>query len=242
MGFYEEISKYYDNIFPIGNEQIAIIMETAGKPPKAILDVACGTGGYSLELAKQGYLVTAVDIDAKMVEAARDKAKINNVEFNAIQANMLTLTVDLAEKYDLIFCIGNSIVHLGGLNEIEKFLSDVKSLLKVGGSAIFQIINYDRVMKKGITSLPTITDETIGLCFERMYELDRVSGNVLFNTILKVNNEKIENSIPLYPLLSNDFLNLIKQVGFINIELFGDFKGSKYDTENSYMTVLRISE
>ena len=23
MGFYEEISKYYDNIFPIGNEQIA---------------------------------------------------------------------------------------------------------------------------------------------------------------------------------------------------------------------------
>lgn len=176
------------------------------------------------------------------METARDKAKINNVEFNAIQANMLTLTVDLAEKYDLIFCIGNSIVHLGGLNEIEKFLSDVKSLLKVGGSAIFQIINYDRVMKKGITSLPTITDETIGLYFERMYELDRVSGNVLFNTFLKVNNEKIENSIPLYPLLSDDFLNLIKQVGFINIELFGDFKGSKYDTENSYMTVLRISE
>jgi 2-polyprenyl-3-methyl-5-hydroxy-6-metoxy-1,4-benzoquinol methylase len=35
--------------------------------------VACGTGGYSLELAKQGYNVTAVDLDAEMVEKLKNK-------------------------------------------------------------------------------------------------------------------------------------------------------------------------
>ncbi len=70
MGFYEQISKYYDYIFPAGKEQIDFIETAAGTPPKKVLDIACGSGGYSVALAKDGYSVTAVDLDEKMVESA----------------------------------------------------------------------------------------------------------------------------------------------------------------------------
>jgi len=66
MGFYEEISKYYDYIFPVGKEQINFITKVAGEGPKSVLDIACGTGGYALELAKQGYAVTAVDLGGRV--------------------------------------------------------------------------------------------------------------------------------------------------------------------------------
>jgi glycine/sarcosine N-methyltransferase len=74
MGFYEQISKYYDYIFPTGKDQVNFIKETAGQPPKKILDVACGSGGYSMELAKSGYAVTGIDLDAEMVNKAKEKA------------------------------------------------------------------------------------------------------------------------------------------------------------------------
>ena len=241
MGFYEEISKYYDSIFPVGVDQLEFLKNSSGIIPKKVLDIACGTGGYSVELAKMGYSITAVDIDAKMVEETRKNAAASRIEINVLQADMLTIKTIIKTKFDTIFCIGNSIVHLGNLEEISKFINNIKTMLETCGKAVFQIINYDRIIEKGITTLPTIKDESVGLSFERIYERDKNSGMILFNTILRVHQEKIENVIALFPLLSTDFLRIIKAAGFNNVEVYGDLKGSTYVADSSYMMVLRIS-
>ncbi|MDP4181321.1 MAG: class I SAM-dependent methyltransferase, partial [Bacillota bacterium] len=59
MGFYDEISKYYDYIFPSFEEQLRFINDIAGEPPRSLLDIACGTGSYSIKLAKKGFDITA---------------------------------------------------------------------------------------------------------------------------------------------------------------------------------------
>ncbi|HEY9059495.1 MAG TPA: class I SAM-dependent methyltransferase [Pseudobacteroides sp.] len=239
MAFYEEISKYYDYIFPISKETVEFLRRTIGNPPKSVLDVACGTGGYSFGLIKHGYDVTAVDIDSSMIEGLRSKAKSLNVKIDFLNADMLDLKDNFnGKKFEAVFCIGNSVVHLDNLDQINEFFNNAKGLISEGGSLIVQVINYDRVISKGIRSLPTIYNEDIGLTFERLYGYDEEKNRVYFKTVLSVNDENYENEIPLYPLLYEDTKKMLIDAGFKNIEFFGDFNGSSYDKDNSFMMVL----
>jgi SAM-dependent methyltransferase len=238
MPFYEDISKYYDIIFPTGKEQLSFIQKAAGSPPKELLDIACGTGGYSLALAGAGYKVTASDIDAAMLEGLKKKLQGTGLDIACIQAGMLDLDEKLQENYDLAFCIGNSVVHLNDGKEILQFFKNAKGLLKSGGQFIIQIINFDRVLLKDVRQLPLLRDEGAGLLFERYYRFEQALNKVFFRTVLSVDGERIENEIPLFPLQSADAVQMLKDAGFSDIRLFGDFSGSGYDREESFMLLL----
>lgn len=238
MGFYEQISQYYDYIFPTGDAQVKFIKNVTGQPPKAVLDVACGTGGYSLALAKEDYHVVATDLDAKMVQQLDIKANKAGTAIRSLQADMLEIGDKITNKFDTVFCIGNSIVHLKNLLQIKSFLINAKKLLNDNGSLILQIINFDRVLAKDIKSLPTITDESIGLSFERNYRYSKDQNIVYFKTKLTVREKSFESEIPLYPLLENELIQAITQAGFKDVKLFGDFEESKFEKYDSFMLVL----
>lgn len=241
MGFYDEISKYYDYIFPTDKEEVDFLSNISGKPPKHLLDIACGTGGYSLELIKLGYKVTAVDLDRKMVEELKNKAKELNIDVNALQGNMLEIDKKIQNKFDLAFCIGNSLVHLDGEIEIEMFLKEVKGMLKENGSLVIQIINYDRILKNKVSFLPTIKNAERGLEFSRTYRYDDEKNKIFFKTVLKVDGEEIENEIALYPILSDNLVYLASKAGFKNINLNGDMAGGEFNKSSSYVLVMSAS-
>lgn len=238
MGFYNEISKYYDLIFPVSKDTVNFIKGIAGDSPKSVLDVACGTGGYSIELEKQGYDVTAIDLDEKMVEAVEMKAAESHSNIKGMKANILELKDKFDENsFDIIFCIGNSLVHLDNMNQISDFFKNAKEILRDKGSLIFQVINYDRVISQGIKSLPTIYNESARLTFERLYRYESKENKVYFKTILSVDNESFENEVPLYALQYDAAKQMLVDAGYDKIECFGDFKGSAFDKDNSYAMI-----
>jgi glycine/sarcosine N-methyltransferase len=242
MSFYQQLSKYYDLIFPIGKAQVEFIAETAGSPPKQVLDIACGAGGYTLELAKRGYSITAVDLDAGMVESLRKKIRSTSLEVTALEGNMLELERSLdGQRFDAAFCIGNSLVHLDGAEEVAGFLSAAKQLLTEDGKLILQIVNFDRILAKEIHSLPTIENSEAGLKFHRMYEYVQGANRIRFKTILEAEGSVYENAVPLYPIQSDDLTNLLRQAGFANIRLYGDFKKNDYVKLESGALVIAAS-
>ena len=99
MGFYQQISKYYDYIFPASDKAIEFFTKRFTKfKVHYVLDVACGSGNYLQALAEKGYKVTGVDLDLAMVEAAQAKAKAQKLNFTAIQGDMRNLDSILSEK------------------------------------------------------------------------------------------------------------------------------------------------
>ncbi|HEX2927119.1 MAG TPA: class I SAM-dependent methyltransferase [Ruminiclostridium sp.] len=238
MGFYQKISKYYDYIFPTGKEQVYFLKEVMGNPPKSVLDVACGTGGYSLELEKQGYNVTAADIDEEMLRQLDNKAKERNQTIRIMQGNMLGLQNKLSESFNLVFCIGNSLVHLENMQQIREFIKEAKVLAGKEGNLVLQIINFDRVILRDVKNLPTIENKDIGLTFERNYRYDKKENRIYFNTVLHADGNVYENEIPLYPLREDELTEAVADAGFKRIKLFDDFKGNEFDKYNSFMLVL----
>ena len=231
--FYSEISKYYDYIFPTGDGQLNLIKEVAGKPPKNILDIACGSGGYSKHLSDAGYNVTAIDLDETMVEKLRGKDR--NIQVHVM--DMLDIH-KLNNNYDLLFSIGNSIVHLENNKEILEFLYKCRGILKPGGHIIIQTVNYDRVLIKDIKNLPTIENKEVDLIFQRHYDYLPEEHKIDFKTILQVGGETLENSVLLHPITSKELTESLIAAGFKNIQLYGSFKKDEYNPLSSFPLVI----
>ena len=238
MEFYQQISKYYDYIFPTGEEQVRFLKEVAGNPPKRVLDIACGTGGYSLELAAQGYNVTAVDLDAGMLKQLGDKMDISKGTLEYFQSDMVKVNEKLQTKFNMAFCIGNSMVHLENIQQIKEFLVNTRTMLENDGSLILQIINYDRIILREIKGLPIIENKDIGLSFERNYEYSKENKKIAFKTRLTVEGKSLDNEVLLYPVRQDELTEALGDVGFKKLKLFGDFNGSEFDKYNSYMLVV----
>jgi SAM-dependent methyltransferase len=73
-------------------------------PGPRILDAGCGTGRVAIELARRGASVTGLDIDPRMLDAARRKAP----ELTWIEGDLATAT--FAEPFDAVVLAGNVLI------------------------------------------------------------------------------------------------------------------------------------
>ncbi|WP_417939432.1 class I SAM-dependent methyltransferase [Flavobacterium sp. RS13.1] len=93
------------------------------------LDVGCGAGSHSLSLQKDRKLdVTSIDISEKAIETC----KLRGIE-NAKTLNILDFE---GEKFDTILLLMNGTGIFGKLQNCNKYLSKLKSLLNEGGQIL----------------------------------------------------------------------------------------------------------
>lgn len=232
MGFYEEISKYYDYIFPVGQEQSNLVDGIFDKG-SSILDVACGTGTYTLALAKMGYDMTGVDISQGMIDIARANARRQRLNTAFYVADMMDLSDFGSNSFDGVMCMGNSLVHLPDEASVLAALEEFQRILKYTGKLLLQIINFDRILKYHVEELPTIRNDEIGLIFTRKYRFDQ-QGHIDFITELTVNGQRFENSVKLLPIQSQGLVSLLSKAGFSHIRLYGGFAKQLFDADSSF--------
>lgn len=239
MNFYSELAKYYDLVFPFEKTIGSFLrrhMPEGGSGKVNLLDIACGTGVYTAYLAENNIRITGLDADEEMIAEAVMKFKKKDVEF--ITGDMLNLRKVLGErKFNGIYCIGNSVVHLENEKEIELFLDQCRSILIPGGILIIQIINFDRIIDQKIRSLPTLETEKIE--FRRNYRL-LDDSHVSFNTVItiKQSGKSFSNSIPLIPLRRNKLIEILENTGFEVIDTFGSYSEEGWE-EGSFLTIIR---
>lgn len=245
MGFYEELSKVYDVVFPWSKMTEDFIESFSPKEGK-ILDLACGSGNYTFKLAKKGYDVYAVDLDKAMMEKLKEKAESESLNIKMKTTDMREVKKELNEDFHTIFCIGNSLVHLTDKVEIQNLINDLYNMLYEHGNLIIQIINYDRILKHNVRSLPTIKNKEAEVSFVRNYEVNEENSLVYFNTELNIKEDNeiktYKNSVPLFPLQSNELTMLLQKAGFKDIELFGSFDKKPFNSDESYALIVKAAK
>jgi len=96
---------YNENIFTKNttNEVDFLVGELGLSPGSSILDIGCGTGRHSVELARRGYAVTGLDLSAGMLAQASAAAKKASVDVRWVRADATNFT--LPDRYDAAICL-----------------------------------------------------------------------------------------------------------------------------------------
>lgn len=95
------------------------------KPGAQLLDIPCGNGRHSIELASRGYKMTGLDLSKEFI----DEAKSKSTAVRWIQADLRTLAS--TGEFDGAFCFGNSFGYFP-YEEARQFLASVARALKPG--------------------------------------------------------------------------------------------------------------
>jgi SAM-dependent methyltransferase len=127
-----------------GNEDV---LTEAGLNAR-ILDCSCGIGTLAVALAKLGYEISGSDASPGMVEQAIQAAKNANVDIPLNCCPWEDLPGHFTERFDLVFCIGNSIGHTRNREEMVRSLEGMRAVLGNGGKLVIQSRNWEQLHKE----------------------------------------------------------------------------------------------
>jgi 2-polyprenyl-6-hydroxyphenyl methylase/3-demethylubiquinone-9 3-methyltransferase len=114
-----------------------ILEKSSGLFGKAVLDVGCGGGILAESMAKEGAVVTGLDMGKEPLEVARLHALETGTTLNYIQSTIEDHASENRSKYDVVTCMEM-------LEHVPDPLSVVQScaeLVKPGGHVFFSTLN-----------------------------------------------------------------------------------------------------
>lgn len=145
MSVFDSEAPAYDSWFesPLGRHADEVETKCAigllkPSPGMKILDAGCGTGNFSLKLARMGCPVTGADISEKMLAVAREKAATEG-----LAANFLVMDAAALEFPDGSFDAAVSMAAFEFISDREKALKEMLRVVKRGGVALVGTINRD---------------------------------------------------------------------------------------------------
>ena len=138
--------------------------------PELVLDLGCGTGKMTLELANRGYDMTGIDYSPEMLDIARNAAEDEGHDVLWLCQDMREF--ELYGTVDAAVCCLDCINHLEDIDDLDKCFSLVHNYLIPDGIFIFDI--NGRYKFENIYADNTFTmEEEGGVCvWENFYDAD----------------------------------------------------------------------
>lgn len=151
MESYTEFAPFYDDVMgdrgKAARRLIEFIREYHPRARK-VLELACGTGSILKHLERQ-YEISGLDLSPAMLAIARKKVP----KANLYHQNMVTFRIP--EKFDVIFCVFDSINHVLRFSDWKKVFANAGKHLSGEGLFVFDI-NTERKLARHASEPPWV--------------------------------------------------------------------------------------
>jgi len=217
--------------------EINFIQETVSLPDNAsILDVPCGFGRHSIELAHHGYHVTGIDISQEYIHSLKEIILTEQLPIQAVLTDILEYELPV-NHFDLAICLGNSFGYFS-TDKMVSFVRNVSQSLKQDGHFI---INTGVIAESILPNFEANTwmevDDTLFL-MENIYHVD--------NSVLQTNMRFIRNGRTeartayhfVYTLA--EIRRILAGAGFIMTHVYSGFGKEDYKFGNKQAYLIAI--
>lgn len=135
---YDEIAGLYhamwaDWYLPAARPALEALFFSHLRGGSRVLDLCCGSGHVTRELARRGYHVTGVDSSAALIDLAR--RDMPETDFRVQDARALTLE----PGFDGVLSTFDSLNHILSLSELRQVFTGIQSVLSQGGLLVFDM-------------------------------------------------------------------------------------------------------
>ncbi|MBL6982563.1 MAG: class I SAM-dependent methyltransferase, partial [Anaerolineales bacterium] len=200
-----------------------VIAQTALEQGSSILDVGCGFGRHSIELARRGYDVVGIDPSEAMISAANQRAAEvwENPKF--MQARGEEFSSE--DKFDAAICLFTTLGQIDEIGENTGLVKRVAEALSPEGMFIIEVPNLHWLAENIKTSERFGDDENYT---EITRELNQET-NIVTENFEVVSPEKNKEYLLRYRLLTQKELGkLLSEARFATKAIYGDYDGHPY--------------
>lgn len=151
--FRKEAPKYLENTFTANTQaEVDFIMaELGAKPGDSILDIGCGTGRHSLELAGRGLHMTGIDQSPDMLEVARSMACERKLVVTFIQGDASRTVLNRVFDHAICVCEGAFSLLEVAADPVQyhtEILANIHSMLRPGGKFLLTALSALKLIRE----------------------------------------------------------------------------------------------
>lgn len=195
-------------------------------PNSRILDLPCGVGRHSIELARRGHRVVAVDRTRAYLEEARASAAAAGVEIEFVLEDMRTFRRG-SGGFDVVLNLWTSFGYWADPAEDDRVIGNFFAALRPGGTLLMETSSLEVV-----TKMFRDRDWRQLESGELFLEERRVVGDwsaIENRWVLIRGGEQKEIRFPLRLFTASSLKDLATRAGFVNVRCFGGLAGTPYD-------------
>ncbi len=192
-------------------------------PGARVLDVPCGPGRLTLELARRGYRMTGVDISPESLDYARAQSAAEGLSIEWRLSDMRDLP--WPGEFDAAFCAGNSFGYFDDAGHAE-FLAAAARALKPGARFLLE---SGWVAEAILTNFrPSIDMEAGGVRFTAQNTYDPLTGRVE-NVFAASRGDLSQTRLASHRVYTaSEICRLLDAAGFGSFIAFGSPKGEPF--------------
>ena len=222
------LAAVYDGLNPLTDDTDThgFYLKLAGETPIEVLDMGCGTGRLSFQLAARGHRVTGADPAVGMLGVARGKPGGDAITW--IETGAADLDVDT--RFDLVIMTGHVFKVFLEDDEVLAALTNLHRHLTPGGRVAFETRNRDvQVWDEWGPDETSVAVDVAGVGPVRVH-YDLVSAEdrfVTFTTHFRFAADDMVVAPTTLRFMDHDTLaGVLAEAGYTDVEWYGDWDGS----------------
>ena len=191
------------------------------KPSMEILDLCCGYGRHSIELAKRGYEVTGQDINPLFLKEAKKTAQKAGVKIRWIKRDMRKISS--RREFDVILNLFTSFGYFKKEEDHQKVISEVYKALKPKGFFLLDVINRERMIREyQRKDFLKFKDGSI-LIIERDFDFIKSRNNER-RIIIKKSGKRKEVNLSVRIFTLTELISMCKKADLIFKKSYGNYR------------------
>ncbi len=225
MKSYDIFALYYDSLTKNVNytdmaDYFLKLCERLNHHVGIVVDLACGTGSFTLELHKKGVDVYGIDSSEAMLSQAMEKAYDEDADILFLKQKMQNL--NLYGTVNTVFCTLDSINHLPNFSEIQKAFDKVSFFMEKDGLFIFDFNTQHKHRNVLNNNCFVFETDEVYCVWQNEFEEETDKINISLDFFVKENNTYTRHT-ENFSEITTDTTTLIKMLeksGFTDIEFF----------------------
>lgn len=233
MSEWFEDEVYWEKLYPFlfqesGSERAEhhadSVLDLVGLNDGDVLDLACGPGLHAVALAKKGFRVTGADLSPFLLRKAKDRARAESVNVELLQDDMRHFV--RPEAFDLVINLTTSFGYFDDKKDDLRVLGNIYRSLRKGGVLVIDVMGKE-VLAKGF--MPTTSTELgDGRILVQRHEVFDEWTRIRNQWIVIEGESTTTFRFHLTVYSGQELKELLLQVGFVEVRLFGGVDGSEY--------------